>query len=499
MMMKKLRKNLMIGKQTKGKSFRGLLNYLEQNSKAEIIAGNMGGRNAIQLSKEFRLSRQLHPEAEKVVYHASLSLPPGERLDDYTWDEITSKYLEGMGFGCNQYVVYRHSDKDHDHVHIVASRIRLDDAKIVSDSWDYVRSENLIRQLEKEYGLQQAPSSRETYERSLSAGQSRRMEREQAEYESGQRNSPPERTVKEQLQTTINEAIKSSSSMPELMKKLLLENVSVRCEFTRTGKPKGISYGMNGIAFSGTKLGKAYTFPGLQKYESIKYNPKTDKVLIINMMQYTRTAKKIEASELDKIVPNNIIQQNTQQQLNQREVARFALILKEAWEYIGRPKFRETKNYCFENHEGRLKFTRKSGEVVIDLPLDGSHSPVSNIKEEDKETFEKMLKGLRISQRKQAERFASILKETWDCLGQPNFIETDIYGFERVENQLKITRPNGELVADLSLDDSQEPVFNIEEEDKENFEGLSEIVKEVEREKAEEEEQQLKRSRGFSR
>ncbi len=186
--------------------------------------------------------------------------------------------------------------------------------------------------------------------------------------------------------------------------------------------------------------------------------------------------------------------------LKKEEVERFASILKQAWQCIGQPKFYETKNYCFENYEDRLKFTRKSGEVIIDLPLDGSHSPVSNIKEGDKETFEKMLKGVRISQRKQAERFASILKETWDCLGQPNFIETDIYDFERVENQLKITRPNGELVADLSLDDSQEPVFNIEEEDKENFEGLSEIVKEVEREKAEEEEeQQLKRSRGFSR
>ena len=411
---KKSQRNLMIGKQTKGKSFRGLLNYLEQNSKAEIIAGNMGGRNAIQLSKEFRLSRQLNPEVEKVVYHASLSLPPGERLDDYTWDEITSKYLEGMGFGCNQYVVYRHSDKDHDHVHIVASRIRLDDAKIVSDSWDYVRSENLIRQLEKEYGLQQAPGSRETYERSLSAGQSRRMEREQAEYESGQRNSPPERTVKEQLQTTINEAIKSSNSMPELMKKLLVENVSVRCEFTRTGKPKGISYGMNGVAFSGTKLGKGYTFPGLQKYESIKYDPKTDKELIINMMRYAQTAKKIEVSKLEEIVPSKPLIQNNQQQLNQREVERFALILKEAWR----------------------------------------------------------------------------------CVGQPKLIETNSYCFEHVENQLKITRPSGELVADLPFDKQHKPVFNIKEGDKENFEEMSEIVKEFDREKAEEE--QLKRSRGFS-
>ncbi len=409
----------MIGKQIKGRSFRGLLNYLEENSKAEIIGGNMSGHDAIQLSKEFRLSRQLNPEVERAVYHCSLSLAPGENLDNETWNEIISKYLEGMGFDCNQYVLYRHSDKDHDHVHIVASRIRLDDAKIVSDSWDYVRSENLIRQLEKEYGLEQAPSSREKKENNLSTGQLRRIEREQAEYERGERDSPPELPIKKQLQITIDKAIESSDSMSELMKKLLLENVSVRCEFTRTGKPKGISYGMNGIAFSGTKLGKGYTFSGLQKYESIKYNPKTDKELIINMMQYANTAKKIEASELDKIVPTKVLQQNTQQQLNQREVARFAWILKEAWE----------------------------------------------------------------------------------CIGRPNFIETNVYGFERVENQLKITRPNGELVADLSLDDSQEPVFNIEEEDKENFEGLSEIVKEVQREKAEEEEeeeQQLKRSRGFS-
>ena len=401
----------MIGKQIKGRSFRGLLNYLEENSKAEIIGGNMSGQNAIQLSKEFRLSRQLNPEVERAVYHCSLSLPPGEHLDDSTWNEITSKYLLEMGFDSNQYVVYRHSDKDHDHVHIVASRIRLDDSKVVHDGWDYVRSENLIRQLEKEYGLQQAPSSREKKQRSLSAGQSRRMEREQAEYESGQRNSPPERTVKEQLQASIDKAIESSDSMPELMKKLLLENVSVRCEFTRSGKAKGISYSLNGIAFSGTKLGKGYTFPGLQKYESIKYDPNTDKELIINMMQYATTAKKIEASELDKIVPNNIIQQNTQQQLNQREVERFALILKQAWRCIGQPKFIETNSYCFEHVGNQLKITRPNGELVADLPFDKQHQPVFNIKEGDKENFEEMSEIVKEFEREKAEEERQLKRE----------------------------------------------------------------------------------------
>ena len=376
----------MIGKQTKGRSFRGLLNYLEQKEKAEIIAGNMGGRNAIQLSKEFRLSRQLHPEVEKVVYHASLSLPPGERLDNFTWDEITSKYLEGMGFDCNQYVVYRHNDKEHDHIHIVASRIRLDNSKIVSDSWDYVRSENLIRQLEKEYGLQQTPGSREKKERSLSPGQSRRMEREQAEYEAGKRNSLPELPVKQQLQTTINKAIESSDSMPELMKKLLLENISVRCEFTRSGKPKGISYEMNGIAFSGTKLGKGYTFPGLQKHSSIKYEPNTDKELITNILEYARTVQKINPRELEKIVPSRT---SVKKPLNQNEAILFARTFLEFWRSRSRQKSIKGTYYELQHSEKQLTLrSRDSGEVIGEIPLDKSRPPLFwNVSEEDKKRF----------------------------------------------------------------------------------------------------------------
>ena len=35
----------------------------------------------------------------------------------------------------------------------------------------------------------------------------------------------------------------------------------------------GISYKLNDIAFSGTHLGKAYTFKGLQKYREVSYSP----------------------------------------------------------------------------------------------------------------------------------------------------------------------------------------------------------------------------------
>ena len=124
----------MIGKQIKGKSFRGVLEYLHSKQESRLIAGNMGGKTPRTLAAEFAVSRQLNPRLSKAVYHSSLSLPKTEHLDDDTWSAIAEEYLAGMEFNDSQYVVYRHSDKDHDHVHIVASRIRITDGTTVNDS-----------------------------------------------------------------------------------------------------------------------------------------------------------------------------------------------------------------------------------------------------------------------------------------------------------------------------------------------------------------------------
>lgn len=282
----------MIGNQTKGRGFRGLLNYLQSQQGAKLIGGNMGGRNPRALALEFKISRQLNQEADRVVYHASLSLPENERLDDATWNEIAYRYLEEMGFDSNQYVVYRHSNTQHDHIHICASRIRLDDGKIVHDSWDYKRSESIIRQLERDYDLQQTPSSHEKLNRNPSIGQQRRLEREQREYTNGDRPTPQERPIKQQLQELIDRATADKPTMPQLIERLQLQGVSVRHGVTRNGKSKGISYALNGQQFSGTSLGAAYTFPGLQKHKGIDYQPQRDDLhlnaLLLNPIKPTQ-------------------------------------------------------------------------------------------------------------------------------------------------------------------------------------------------------------------
>lgn len=69
-----------------------------------------------------------------------------------------------MDFSNRQYVVVRHNDTEHDHIHIIANRVSMDGA-VVSESNDYKRHEEIMRKLEKQYCLQQVVSSEKVMKR----------------------------------------------------------------------------------------------------------------------------------------------------------------------------------------------------------------------------------------------------------------------------------------------------------------------------------------------
>ncbi|MBD2731307.1 relaxase/mobilization nuclease domain-containing protein [Nostoc sp. FACHB-892] len=290
----------MIGKQTKGRGFRKLLDYLESREDAKLIGGNMSGRNARELAREFKLSRQLNSDADRVVYHVSLSAAKGDKLDDEKWSEIGDRYMKEMGFDANQFVIFRHHNTDDDHIHIAASRIRMDTGLVVHDSWDYVRSEKVLRQIEIDYELVQVQGSREKLNRTPSTGQIRRIRREQEEFSQGQRDSPPQRIIKESVQQTIDRAGVDNPQMPTLIMRLQQAGISVRTGFTRNGKSKGISYEKDGQAFSGTQLGAAYTFPGLQKHRGVDYQPERDDEPINELL--LKPVKPLPVEQLEKFL-----------------------------------------------------------------------------------------------------------------------------------------------------------------------------------------------------
>jgi hypothetical protein len=280
-----------IGKQIKGRSFSKLLKYLFGKDGAILIGSNMEGLTPCELAAEFRFSQQLNPRVSRVVYHASLSLPHGEYLEDDTWHEIAQKYLRAMGFDMSQYAVVRHTDRDHDHAHIVASRVRLD-GTTVSDSWDYRRSEATIRQLEQEYGLRSLHSSQTKDSRSPATGEQRLLAR------------TGEESIRVQLQRSLDQVTQTPLTMPQLIKQLQQKGISVRISYCSTGEAKGISYEFNGVAFSGTHLGKAYTLTGLQKYRRVEYIKERDGCCMQKLVEYPfkeMTKEHTEESSLSKV------------------------------------------------------------------------------------------------------------------------------------------------------------------------------------------------------
>src|SRR4028118_383234 len=180
--------------------------------------------------------------------------------------------MKAMEFDNNQYTVVKHSDTEHDHIHIVASRICLDGG-VVDDSWDYYKSQEIIRQLERNYSLETVTPSWETDKRAQTTGEHRQLK------------SKGNKSVRVQLQDLIDEVTQDNPSMPEFVGRLQQQAVEVQVTLTGIGFSKGISYNLDGVALSGTQLGKAYTFSGLQKYRGVSYDKGRDNALIEALMQ----------------------------------------------------------------------------------------------------------------------------------------------------------------------------------------------------------------------
>ncbi len=266
----------MIGKTIKGNGFGGVLRYIFEKPEAQYIGGNMAGVAPRALAREFRAIASHNHSVQRPVAHISLSPSPQEELSDGKALDFAAAYMEKIGFADCQWVLVRHADTQTDegklrpHFHIVANRVRHSDYKVVSAWRDWRRSEVAIRELELEFGLIQVQPSWEFDRIAPSTGCKQKAKREQVKDEPS----------KVQLQKAIDAAALGSPTMPELIQKLKDKGVKAQVHFQSTGRVQGLTYSMDGITFSGTKLGKAYTFGGLQKYRGVTYEPDRDSFLL---------------------------------------------------------------------------------------------------------------------------------------------------------------------------------------------------------------------------
>lgn len=253
----------MIAKAVKGKGFRGALNYDLGKEKGRVIDSNMAGQNPRELAAEFGEIRKLRPNLGKAVLHVSLSAAPGEKLTDEQWRAVGQRYLSGMGFTDNQFVTTRHTDTEHEHIHILANRI-THAGEVVSDSQDYKRQEAIMREIERDYGLQRVAPSIEAERKAPTKG----------EIEGSLRTGQP--STRQQLQQLADVAAKDCPSFSAYQQRLEAVGVElVPVAQLEGAKLSGLSYRLDGVTMKGSDLGKNYTAAGIQK-RGISYEQNRD-------------------------------------------------------------------------------------------------------------------------------------------------------------------------------------------------------------------------------
>ena len=253
----------MIAKMVKGRGFRGALEYDLTKEKGRVIDSNMAGQNPRELAAEFGEIRKLRPNLGKAVLHVSLSAAPGEKLTDEQWREVGQRYLRGMGFKDNQFVITRHTDTEHEHIHILANRI-THAGEVVSDGQDYKRQETIMREIERDYGLQRVAPSIEAERKAPTKG----------EIEGALRTGQP--STRQQLQQICDACAKDCPSFSEYQERLEAAGVEVVPVAQLNGaKLSGLSYRLDGVTMKGSDLGKGYTAAGIQK-RGISYEQDRD-------------------------------------------------------------------------------------------------------------------------------------------------------------------------------------------------------------------------------
>lgn len=241
----------MIGKIVKGRGFRGVLEYALQKEKGKLIWTNMASREPRGLAKEFGAIRQLKPRFKNAVFHAALSAPKSQNTTDEMWLKIVGEYRKRMGFGNSQYVLVKHSDTEHDHVHFIANRITLD-GLVVSDSKDFEKQEKALRAIEKQFGLVPLEAPRKTRVKAPTQG------------ERGQTERTGELSHRMLLQGFCAAAADLSSTLEEYVSQLRQFGVKVTL-FTKDQKQtlKGIVYEFEGFKIASGKLGHDFMPTGL--------------------------------------------------------------------------------------------------------------------------------------------------------------------------------------------------------------------------------------------
>ncbi|MEO8173042.1 MAG: relaxase/mobilization nuclease domain-containing protein [Sediminibacterium sp.] len=152
-----------------GKNIRGALSYNESKvraGKAELILAARFGceANDLSFSQKLRRFELLNEKCTRSGYntvHISLNFSNADLIDTEKMQAIAQDYMQQLGFEKQPYLVYRHDDAAHRHLHIVTTPIKPNGHSINLHKLVQRKSEPARKNIEESFGLIKAEGRRQ--------------------------------------------------------------------------------------------------------------------------------------------------------------------------------------------------------------------------------------------------------------------------------------------------------------------------------------------------
>ncbi|WP_256006828.1 relaxase/mobilization nuclease domain-containing protein [Pedobacter deserti] len=128
---------------------------------ASGFAADIDGLDFNQKLQRFRHLTELKPSVKTNAVHVSLNFHSSEHLNDFMLQQIAGDYMCKIGFGDQPFLVYRHDDAAHQHLHITTTNITASGERIDLHNIGRQFSEPARKAIEIQFNLVQAESARQ--------------------------------------------------------------------------------------------------------------------------------------------------------------------------------------------------------------------------------------------------------------------------------------------------------------------------------------------------
>jgi len=224
-----------------GKSFGGCVLYCVNREEATILdADGVRISEAAHTIADFNMQRKINPALGQAVGHIALNWNPSDKpkLTDEMMVSIAKEYLQGMKIVNTQFLLVKHTDKEHPHIHIVYNRVN-NEGKTISDSMQRWQNVKVSKALTVKYDLHISEGKKHVNRQQLKG-----LDK-----------------LKYQLYDTISHLIPMVKSMDDLQQQLAKQGIGMLYKYkSGTNEIQGISFSIGEYKFKGSEIDRSLSY-----------------------------------------------------------------------------------------------------------------------------------------------------------------------------------------------------------------------------------------------